>query len=75
MAESITTEVAAIPKNVAEDVNSPRSKLVPVNTMVESVWVTESTAGNVAVEDYSYWHRDVSVLTQAYVMVPSLMDS
>lgn len=64
MAESITTESAEIPKNVAEEVNSARSIFVPVNTIVESVLVTEATTGNVALEDCSYWHKVMSTLTQ-----------
>ena len=75
MAESITTEVDKIPENVAEAVNSARTKFVPVNTIVVSVWVTESTTGNAALEDCSYWQKDVSVLTQTYVVDPSLIDS
>lgn len=52
--ESTTTVSAEISENVAEIVCSAISKLVPVNTMVESVFATDVTAGNDALLNYSY---------------------
>ena len=65
MLESITTESDETPANAAEAVKSAISKLVPVKTMLVSVFVVDVTAGKLEVESCSYWHKDVSVLTQA----------
>ena len=53
--ESTTTESASMLANEAVAVKSARSKLVPVNTIVVSVLLTDVTSGNAELDTCSYW--------------------
>lgn len=75
MLESTTTLSADISKNVAEMVYKAISKFVPVKTIVESVLAIDETAGKDPLDNYSYKHKDVSVFTHGYVVVPSFTES
>jgi hypothetical protein len=70
VSESITTESAVTPENYAEALKSAISKLVPVKTIVVSVFETDSVAGKDEIEDCSNWHKVVSKLAHAYVVEP-----